>query len=707
MNVPDHYFFNVALHSALLSVVVFVCLFLVRKPHRRAIASLVGLLSIAILPWFSAMWPQDGMAGRGMTPAASSGDTLLPAWTVIRIPLPEKPLATVEAPRGLPSPALADSGTVMFIGWAAGAGFLLTALGLSLVGVARWRRTLRAPDESEWQAIRELVPEAPARGCFLVSGPGGSPCAAGFFKPVIVIPRLLFAPESNRELRWSLLHELRHWRGGDSIWTIILEFVRVVHWWNPFVHLLISHWKIARECVCDLAAGEGDRASYGKFLVAMAAKPRCRNSLAVAMVRPRRLRVLRSRIVALLDAAPGNTTPFEKGVLFGTCALLLGAASLVSGMRIDGGSPPSSARGGSGAAMAAEENPVPAAPGSRRYLQVKLSTKVLVAGVDLAKEKRILTEGDLQKILRTAGMRKDAKLFALPEVTARSGETARLEIVREESVSDPREERDWNSHRTGRFAGWSLHFTTSYSGKFGLALHAGYGFVPGAHFSPDSAVPSLLDEGSDIDWLRLVQRSAESRGDLNNGETLVTSLGEVETGKFAAIFVTVRATDATGRPAESFEEASLREPRSLSGRLRYRGTVVERAEFEGFEVIGGLQTPGYSFYITRAHWEEMKDRLGGEELPAVEAPAGKSLRPWEGVKGVSFTGKILERELFHGHNQIEISLDCRFSANGEDSPDNARASKVEVSSGLVHLFKLEPEAPGATRFLFLEVEQVE
>ncbi|RYD68322.1 MAG: M56 family metallopeptidase, partial [Verrucomicrobiaceae bacterium] len=337
MSMPEHYLITVALHAAVLSAVVFLVIVLLRKPQRIAVTALCGTLAVAILPWISAMGYRQHADPDESVSAPLSAVTRLPQWKVIHIPIEEETLTASPAPAKPPGaiamPKLHQGALAARI-WALGSTVVLISLIMAAAKVLRWRRTLADPDDIAWQALREAEPHLPARRHFRISAGDGSPCVAGFFMPVVVIPRFLLDPAKRRELGWALRHELRHLQGSDSRWTIVLEALRVSQWWNPFVHVLISRWKMAREHICDLAASEDDRATYGEFLIAMAAKTAPRHRLAVTMVRRQRLHSLKARIVTVLSAAPGTVTKLEKSVLFSACAAFTGAALMISCVRI-------------------------------------------------------------------------------------------------------------------------------------------------------------------------------------------------------------------------------------------------------------------------------------------------------------------------------------------------------------------------------------
>jgi beta-lactamase regulating signal transducer with metallopeptidase domain len=561
MSLPDHYLATVALHTLVLSAAVFLAILCLRKPQRVAIVALCGTLAIVVLPWISAMRPQPSPGAEEATRPNVSTQAVLPQWTVVRIPALATP-ATLT-PRSSASFAMPETATFGAAIWALGGAIALIPLMMASIRVMRWRRALAQPDEAAWQAIQHAEPEHPGRHHFRISPVDGSPCVAGFFKPVIIVPSFLLDPAKRRELRWALRHELRHCQGSDSRWTVVLECVRVIQWWNPFVHLLISRWKMAREQICDLAASDDDRLAYGEFLIEMAAMPAARNLLAVTMVRRQRLKSLRTRIVAILGAAPGTVTRFQKSVLFSASLAMLAAAMMISCVRVgdpgkDSGKPEAPVEQVS--AGYAEEGPA-------KRLQVgfaaqtKILTKIIFADSPEVQGGSVLTDAQMQQQMRKFAQMKGTMLITLPAATVRTGEMAMIEILREHPDDPP-----WKTNyqdpqlRMNRYAGWSLRVAPTYDGGQ-IRFHAdiGYGFVPGAHYSPRSNMGSMDKDGR-IAWKKLVRKDSTGRAKLNAGETLAIDLGEVEPRSFGTVFFTLVPIDATGREMKSFKETVRRVP---------------------------------------------------------------------------------------------------------------------------------------------------
>lgn len=75
-----------------------------------------------------------------------------------------------------------------------------------------------------------------------------TPFVYGIFKPHIVLPDNIFSPE---ELRYIFIHELTHWKRGDTRLKGVMLFINALHWFNPLAY--VARRDIDRFCElsCD------------------------------------------------------------------------------------------------------------------------------------------------------------------------------------------------------------------------------------------------------------------------------------------------------------------------------------------------------------------------------------------------------------------------------------------------------------------------
>lgn len=148
--------------------------------------------------------------------------------------------------------------SIIVIVW--GTGFLLYTL-YHLWGMLRFRRSLRrcaSPvDDPEIQCLlQELLTQTGIRRrVSLLQCPFlTSPMAYGLFRPVVLLP----STGCDREqLPLMLRHELVHIRRGHLLLKLLLTAACAVHWFNPFVHLMVRWAQRDIELACDAEVVQG------------------------------------------------------------------------------------------------------------------------------------------------------------------------------------------------------------------------------------------------------------------------------------------------------------------------------------------------------------------------------------------------------------------------------------------------------------------
>ena len=156
-------------------------------------------------------------------------------------------------------------GTVLLGIWTVGA----VSMGLWLLWVnVHFAQRLR----------RSRVPLA-VEGCprpVYVTGAVQTPCLFGLLRPSIYVTEEAAADET--VLRHSLAHELTHYRHRDHIWAALRGLCLALHWYNPLVWLAAALSRRDGELCCDEATvkrlGEGERAAYGRTLLAVTCQGR-------------------------------------------------------------------------------------------------------------------------------------------------------------------------------------------------------------------------------------------------------------------------------------------------------------------------------------------------------------------------------------------------------------------------------------------------
>ncbi|HEX8691898.1 MAG TPA: serine hydrolase [Longimicrobium sp.] len=284
--------------GALLAAAVALLLRLLRERSAgaRYAAWWATLLAVALLPVLS-------LSRAAMEPSPAAAAAPAPAWTDAPLPAsaaapvaaagdaapardaaPIVPAADPEAPRAMdagpgfatapvriPGPRIAAGAVVLL-----GIGVLawLVRWGAGVRGVRRLKRWA-APLPGEVEAA--LAPLAARAGLrrpvrFGSTHEVATPVAAGFLRPMVLVPARLLDELPRQDLAGVVLHELVHLRRRDD-WAILAQrLVEALCWWHPAARWIGRRLDLEREIACDAAVARltGDGRGYAGSLVRLA-----------------------------------------------------------------------------------------------------------------------------------------------------------------------------------------------------------------------------------------------------------------------------------------------------------------------------------------------------------------------------------------------------------------------------------------------------
>ncbi|RYD50203.1 MAG: hypothetical protein EOP85_00055, partial [Verrucomicrobiaceae bacterium] len=168
---PDTYLPTVALHAVLLSILAAISLSRVRQPARRSFVAVAGLLAMGVLPWFTALRPEQGERTLSVEELPQAISPTLPAWTVVTLSAPEvketaRQEMVAEAPAKFALPELVEAAVCV---WCIGTGAGLILLAFALLRTVFWRRSLLPIDDEAWKKLAAVSSDLPERSRFLLS----------------------------------------------------------------------------------------------------------------------------------------------------------------------------------------------------------------------------------------------------------------------------------------------------------------------------------------------------------------------------------------------------------------------------------------------------------------------------------------------------------------------------------------------------------
>ncbi|MDB6119082.1 MAG: hypothetical protein JWO08_2863 [Verrucomicrobiaceae bacterium] len=314
--------------------------------------------------------------------------------------------------------------------------WLSGAAGMMFFGLAAFVQTLwlfkrsRVPVSKE--VMRELAAVAREIGLHHVphvcmASAIHSPAVTGLLRPTLLLPAHFERTLAPHEMRLVLKHELTHIKRGDLPLNALLCLLLALHWFNPLLWLAFFKERLDREASCDAQVLDREdlaqRLAYGHTLlkVETAFSHHGLNLGFVGIFQ--RGTALRSRIQSI--ASPPNHHPLMKTVLVAVI-MLLTFFGITKAVAPDPALPQiltqtkfvqitTLASGASGAA------PLPALFDVPRKVPGLVGT---------------LTDPEFQVIIRSLSQRKGTDLMSAPSVTAKSGQHATVEVLREFAYKD-------------------------------------------------------------------------------------------------------------------------------------------------------------------------------------------------------------------------------------------------------------------------------
>jgi HEAT repeat protein/beta-lactamase regulating signal transducer with metallopeptidase domain len=215
--------------------------------------------------------------------------------------------------------------------WLVGVAVLSIRLLAGFVALSRMRRRGRDVEDS----VAELADACAARlglhdgPRVIVSPRVAMPCAAGWIKPVIVLPEG-YETWTRERLEIVLLHELSHIRRMDIVPHILSEFARVIYWFNPLVWLAAARLRAEAEMATDdrVVHAGAKPSDYAAHLLDIVRQSRRIWHPAPMMPLARRTE-FEGRMLAILESG-GNraSTRWALGMIVLATGLSVGVASM-------------------------------------------------------------------------------------------------------------------------------------------------------------------------------------------------------------------------------------------------------------------------------------------------------------------------------------------------------------------------------------------
>lgn len=417
-------------------------------------------------------------------------------------------------------------------------------------GGAAVEPALQAMIESEARRMR--LRHTP-RVCWLPRG--HSPAVAGWWRPLLLLPKSFPEGFATDEARLIIRHELMHVRRWDLPMNWLLCALQCLHWFNPLLWLAFARIRADRELACDaavLGAETADqRCAYGHALLKLQdSMPLSVAGLALIGIFSRGS-AIKGRIMRIAAFEPA------KRVRHALAGLLLGLLTFVGVTRAQ---PPS----------------VPAASPAPHSVRphIVITARIVETPGPLAANGQVLPDSAFNDVVKKAAAEKGMDLLSAPRVTTKVGMPATVEVItaREPGLAGKNHEE--------RFLGASLELQPEMDQEnFSLTASAKIG----------RGADADAKEGS-IDWSRVRMSTAKTSARLSEGQWLVLDVGETRPGRHATIFFQAEAVDPVTGKRASFNALYPAEAKPVSAREGKSNEVFFTAHL--FEVPADSAPPG-------------------------------------------------------------------------------------------------------------------
>lgn len=387
-----------------------------RVPANWRYALWLPVLIVLLMPAF----PESSWSVNAITHITSSP---LPATLVIEqsaaAPVKEPLAVVIETPAPIPWRQ------IMCLAWLGGAATMVLS-GIVALAQTLWlfKRTCLPVSDALQRELAVLAREIGLRHVprVWVASAIRSPAVTGLLRPTLLLPAHFEQALAPHEARLVLLHELTHIKRGDLPVNALLCLLLAVHWFNPLLWYAFFKARLDREAACDAQVlgheNKVQRVAYGHTLLKVETAFG-HHGLSLGFVGIfQRGAALRARIQSI--ASQPCRHPLMKTAL-GFSIVLLTFLGITKAATPDPKMPQISIQ-----AKFVEITERDSGPSGGTPLPAPLDATKKVPGV-----LGILTGPQFQVFIRSLSQRKGVDLISAPSVTTRSGQQAKVEVVRE------------------------------------------------------------------------------------------------------------------------------------------------------------------------------------------------------------------------------------------------------------------------------------
>lgn len=151
-----------------------------------------------------------------------------------------------------------------------------------------------------------------------------SPVTVGWLKPVILVPIAAINNLNTQQMEAVLLHELSHIRRYDYIINVVISFIRVILYFNPFAKAFVKIVETEREKSCDEMVLQFQYSSYEYASALLALEKLSREQRLLMLAASGSGKSLLHRVEAIMGVQPKQKFSFHRlGVILASALLVI------------------------------------------------------------------------------------------------------------------------------------------------------------------------------------------------------------------------------------------------------------------------------------------------------------------------------------------------------------------------------------------------
>jgi beta-lactamase regulating signal transducer with metallopeptidase domain len=290
--------------------------------YRLCLLALAACFIFFLLP-FEALYAHTSIVTVYTSPRKAPVDLSLPAIASNAVRQPRNQLLDI----------LAGRSELIFLLYALGVLWFSARFLFAYVRSQQLKQQV-SPADDNWQRSLHTSAQKLGIGRRIVIGFSekiNTPCVVGYAKATILIPLSLATSLSPQQAEAVLLHELAHLKYADHYVNIVVQFIRCLLFFNPFVWLIVRSCNLYRELACDeLAAKHGNNISLAESLVLIARHQNNIPAVAIGLGQNKHRLLFRIQNLLNMNYQTTATNRFSAGI---TALLLTLGLVLFTGSR--------------------------------------------------------------------------------------------------------------------------------------------------------------------------------------------------------------------------------------------------------------------------------------------------------------------------------------------------------------------------------------